>query len=66
MAKQVWISEEDAAKEMGYEDRVYFRNLVKKGTLAISYRTNPSGRVYQYDFKAIERIKNANAFIIQS
>lgn len=63
MAKQIWITEKEAAEKMNYHPR-YFRQRVKRGELSISYRMNDKGRDYEYDLKAIERIKNQNAFII--
>jgi hypothetical protein len=62
MSKQVWITEEEAAKKMKYHPR-YLRHRVTSGQLAISYRTNDRGRNYEYDLKAIEEIKNRNAII---
>jgi predicted site-specific integrase-resolvase len=64
MYKPTWISEKEAAEIMNYSQR-YLRRRVKSGELAISYRTNDKGRIYEYDLKAIERVKNQNAFIVQ-
>jgi hypothetical protein len=57
-----WISEEEAAKMMNYHAR-YFRMLVKRGELNISYRS-VRGRSFEYDAKDIEAIKNKEAVII--
>lgn len=62
-ARPTWISEEEASRMMNYHPR-YFRMLVKRGELNVSYRTNNKGRDYEYDAKDIEKIKNQNAVIL--
>lgn len=58
MAKQItWISEAEAMERLNYKDKKYFRRKVKEGRYDVSYRTNPSGRAYEYDAKAIENLK---------
>lgn len=63
MSKPIWISEQQAAQRMNKHPR-YFRSLVKSGALAISYRYDDNGRNWEYDLKAIERIKSRNETII--
>ena len=63
MTKQIWISEQEAAERMNKHPR-YFRSLVKSGTLPISYRHDDNGRNWEYDLKAIEKIKSRNETII--
>jgi hypothetical protein len=62
-AKPTWISEEEASKMMYYHPR-YFRMLVKRGTLSVSYRKISERKGYEYDAKDIEQIKNKDAKII--
>lgn len=61
-SRPTWISEEEAAKMMNYHPR-YFRMLVKRGELSVSYRSI-RGRSFEYDAKDIEKIKNKEAVII--
>lgn len=63
MAKQQWVREKEAMEALGYKNPRRMRTLVKQGTLDISYRTF-RGRSYEYDMKAIERIKNLEARIV--
>lgn len=64
MAKQNWITENEALEKMGLKDAQYFRRKVKNGHYNISYRSRPSGKGYEYDANAIEKVKNQNAVII--
>jgi hypothetical protein len=63
MIKPTWISEKEASEKMNKHPR-YFRSLVKTGTLPISYRHDDKGRNWEYDLKAIEKIKSRNETII--
>jgi hypothetical protein len=64
-SKPTWILEDDAAKMMNYHPR-YFRMLVKRGELAVSYRLIGKRGGYEYDAKDIEKEKNKSAVIIYS
>lgn len=62
MAKQKWISEEEAAKLIRRHPR-YLRDMVKTGRWDISYRTL-NGRSYEYDENGIEKVKNKEVVLI--
>lgn len=60
--RQTWISEDEAARMLGYKPRV-LRLYAKTGKLDISY-TTMFGRKYQYDKGSIEKVLHKNAVII--
>ena len=60
MKKQIeWISENEAAKLMGYVPKV-FRWYVRKGKLPIDY-TKLNYKTYEYEKGSIDRYKLANS-----
>lgn len=54
MAKKIeWVSEGEAARMLGYNNRDWFRRLVKSGKIPVAY-TSPSKRNHQYSKESLE------------